>query len=66
MSIEVEVTLLAESVDRLHAQVVVLEREVKALTAMRNTGKGVFYGLLIAASSMGAGASTLINKIFGD
>lgn len=65
MSINTEIELLRESVDRLHKDVVELRREVAVLTAIRHTGKGLLYGLLIAAGGVGAGTATAINKVLG-
>ena len=65
MSVNTEIELLRDSVDRLHTDVVELRREVSALTAIRHTGKGMLYGLLIAAGGVGAGTATAVNKILG-
>ena len=56
---------LTESLDEHTAKMSTLSEEVKVITERLNTGKGVVFGLMIAAGGLGAGASEAIKHIFG-
>lgn len=61
-----EARLLGEligRVDYLAAEVSSLRRQVGKLDAALNTGRGALLGLVIAAGSLGAGATHLLERL---
>ena len=65
MSIDpIEYGRLLESVETLTVSVNKLSGEVQVITERLNTGKGVIFGLMIAAGGLGAGVSETIKHLF--
>lgn len=56
---------LISSVETLTSEVNQLRGQVDELRGQMNRGKGVFYGALFAAGGVGAGASHLLDVVFG-
>ena len=55
---------LTAKVEMLSTNVEALQTQMTALNNTLNTGRGVVVGAMIAAGSIGAGASALIKKLF--
>ena len=55
---------LVSSVKQLSTEVAELREEVQSLRDKANTGKGLFYGALLATGGASAGIASLIAKVF--
>lgn len=54
---------MSEDIKQLNAKVDKLQTEVQSLIDLRNNGKGILMGLMIAGGSLGAAVTHFLEKI---
>lgn len=61
-----EVGRLIQAMETLTEEVNLLRTKMESIDGQMNRGKGMMVGLFLAAGGVGAGVSSMFNKLFGN